>query len=86
VLQAFREREQIRGLLWVLVQEVWFRLRWVLDPPPSSLCLPFYSFQGEGSDFIRGKGVKTERMKEKNKNGGLGRSRPSPYLVEIVPL
>jgi hypothetical protein len=33
---------------------------------------------------IRGKEVKTGRMKEKNKKGGFGRGRLPPYLVGTV--
>jgi hypothetical protein len=36
--------------------------------------------------YICGKGVKTGRMKEKNKKGGLERGRPRPYPVGAVPL
>jgi hypothetical protein len=47
---------------------------------------PFYSFQGEGSGYIRGKKMKWGKMKEKNKKGGLGCGRLPPYLVGIVSL
>jgi hypothetical protein len=30
--------------------------------------------------------MKMEKMKEKDKKGGLGRSRPPPYPVGAVPL
>jgi hypothetical protein len=31
-----------------------------------------------------GKGVKTEKMKDKGKKGGLGHNRPPPYPVGAV--
>jgi hypothetical protein len=40
----------------------------------------------EGLGYICGKVVKTGKMKENGKKGGLGRSRPPPYLMEAVPL
>jgi hypothetical protein len=46
-------------------------------------CLPFYSFEGEGSGYIRGK--KDEMGKRrKRKKGGLGCVRLSPYPVGAV--
>jgi hypothetical protein len=36
--------------------------------------------------YIHGKGVKTGRMKVKNKKGGFGRGRLPPYSVGAVPL
>jgi hypothetical protein len=49
-------------------------------------CLPFYSFQGEGSGYKCGKKVKWEKAKEKNKKGGLGCGCLPPYPVGAVPL
>jgi hypothetical protein len=39
----------------------------LLGLPRCGPCLPFYSFQGEGSDYICGKKMKWGKMKEKNK-------------------
>jgi hypothetical protein len=36
--------------------------------------------------YIRGKGVKIGRMKEKNKKGGFERGHLPPYPVGAVPL
>jgi hypothetical protein len=52
--------------------------------PRCGPCLPFYSFQGEGSGYIYGKKVKWEKMKEKNKKGGDGCGRLPPYPVGVV--
>jgi hypothetical protein len=56
----------------------------LLHPPRRGPCLLFYSFQGEGSGYIRGKKIKWGKDERENKKGGLGCGRLPPYPAGAV--
>jgi hypothetical protein len=58
-----------------------------INPPRCGPCLPFYSFQGEGSGYICGKKVKWGKD-EREKQKRWPRVRPSSSLIrcEQLPL